>query len=147
MKTIVTILLLLGLCSWCVVAQEVIDHDSLFLKKFIVKETLLNSRTLQVFDFSYLKIGAKKINSKKTRVDESITRIGIPFLNNFYWFFETYYEFENTYQDLKRIQDAYTSYEFINNDILIARIYLTNVGDLKNLDNYAALFKIKIIIY
>jgi hypothetical protein len=55
-----------------------------------------------------------------------------------------YYNLSDSYLEIKRIRDSFTSHELINNGNLNARIYLINPGDLRNLNDYGVLLNLKI---
>jgi hypothetical protein len=122
--------------------QQIIYTFQLWSIEYFPTETQLNTQYRD-----YLRLEFKKEVVKHRRIEEMISQIGIPIRGRIGQLITTYYEFLYTYYELKKLQDAYTSYDIISNDNISARIYLINVGDLRKIYDYGFSLKLRILIY
>ncbi|MEK6841193.1 MAG: hypothetical protein AABW57_02305 [Nanoarchaeota archaeon] len=86
-------------------------------------------------------------NSINLKVEEAIGYMGLPILNETRWLLNFYYVALNNYQELKRFQNSFTSYELQINKEIKAKLYLANFRNFKNFNDYELILNFNINLF
>lgn len=88
-----------------------------------------------------------KLNFKKDKVkslDENFYELGLPFYEEFNLLLRAYRDLSLIYQDLKRLQKSFTSYQLFQEDNFESKLYIVNPRNLKNIRDYEVILDLKI---
>lgn len=106
-------------------------------------EFLLKNSALEETEKKLSLIPAANEKSKNSRFEETIIS-NFPLSNEVRGLLNFYYELSEGYQKFKKFRDSFRSYELANNEKINTTLYLINVGNLKNINEYGLLLNLRV---
>jgi len=115
------------------------SKDKLIKSEFSLKQQNIEDKTIIN---PFLNISGN-IKSRNAKINETISS-DFPLVDEIKYFLNFYYNLSEGYQEFKRLRNSLSSYEFLNNDFMDARLCLVNLRNLRNFSDWGVFLNLRI---